>query len=410
MNDIIYNLRFGLPPKTDMKFLKNLAEAYKLGYEKLSDKSFDENVTSSTENSYLDKVELMMNETKIELSKWLNKKTDYKFNYLPENLLLVDGCSEAIIILMRIIFSKKAKVLIEAPSYHKYIKYFENEGYELFPIKRCEESGNFNMEEIKLFLKNNQIDFFYFIPTCSNPPGQNIDLKQKIELVNLSKQYNFFIIADDIYEYLTPDIQHIPTSFCNNDLQNKEFNEKNVISINSFNKLFNINGTRFGWIHASKDIIISISENLRKVNTDLMPSNLDYFRYYCYQFYINTTINDLYIYTINSLTFKRNEVSKLLKKCEYCNFNIPKAGYFLWIKLSEIISLEDLKLNLEKKKILVQFGENFVGKNFIEKYKFDYLRYRIRISIGTLPIDKLIKGVKILIDCINMSIKDKSKF
>lgn len=411
MKNEIYNLRFGLPPKTEMKFYKNLAEAYKMGYQKLSNRNFTDKITSSSENMFFEDAENMMNETKTVLAEWLNKQTNYKFNYKKENLLLVDGCSEAIILLMRIIFPQNSKVLIEAPSYHKYIKYFENEGYELIPINRSENDGNFNLEEIENILKRQKIDLFYFVPTCSNPPGKNIELYQKQELVKFARKYDFYLLADDIYEYLTPDIIHIPTAFSNNQNDLKDFVEDKIISINSFNKLFNVNGTRFGWIHAKQDLIDNISYNRRKINTDLMPTNLDIFRYFSFQFYIKNTIDDLFKYTINSLTYKRNEVVKIIKLSNYCDFEIPKAGYFLWIKLSQKISIENLKNILEKKNIWVQFGENFVGKSFTEKFdSLKFLKYRVRISIGTLPIDKLMEGVNLLLNSINDSVKENTKF
>ncbi len=90
--------------------------------------------------------------------------------------------------------------------------------------------------------------------------------------------------------------------------------------------------------------------------------------------------------------------------------NKPEGGYFIWIKLFDNVDLQKLKLNLEKEKLGILFGENFVQVNDRETEKFKYLHRRIRICFSFMDVDLLLDGTKLLREAIDDASVNNSKF
>ena len=418
-----FNFKYGLPPKADLTNLNYIISAAKQSMTEISKMNYNFSWSKSKINTEKEIDHLAAADKLIELSKeklidWLHKATNFNFVYKPQEILLTDGCTEGIEMLMKLLFKPNASIILETPSYHKFVRFFQEVNYKIFPVDRNEKTGLFEISEIEKILNLNKIDFMYIVPTCSNPAAKTLNIVQKNQLVELAGKYDFYLVCDDIYQFFTVEVVRklnfsnekiIPISFCDSsnislltNLNNKKklklkLSSKNVIAVNSFNKLFNLNGFRVGYLHAHKDIISTLTKHINYEQ----PTLLQVFKYNTFKYFIEN-LNLVLNYTVNQLSLKKTKANDILKfnksmikgkLVELYSYEIPTSGFFLWLKLCDEINLEKLKRLLELNNIQLLFGESFTSKVALEEDRFKYLYRRIRLSFGTLPLDKLLRGL-----------------
>ena len=87
--------------------------------------------------------------------------------------------------------------------------------------------------------------FLYLIPTFHNPTGATISQERRERLVQLAKEHNFIVVADEVYHLLsyTSYARKPPKSFAT------YIDSENIISLGSFSKIL-APGLRLGWLQA----------------------------------------------------------------------------------------------------------------------------------------------------------------
>src|SRR4029078_11002424 len=87
--------------------------------------------------------------------------------------------------------------------------------------------------------------FLYLIPTFQNPTGSTLPQQQRERLMQLAKEYDFIIVADEVYQLLNY-TQRPPKSF------SAYLDVENIISLGSFSKIL-APGLRLGLLQAPPD-------------------------------------------------------------------------------------------------------------------------------------------------------------
>lgn len=99
-----------------------------------------------------------------------------------------------------------------------------------------------------------------FVNTPSNPTGWCASADEIKALIEISRQKNIWIIADEIYTQFHYSEGHAPSFMDYTDANDK------VIYVNSFSKNWSMTGWRVGWIHAPEEIG-QVLENLIQYST-----------------------------------------------------------------------------------------------------------------------------------------------
>ena len=93
------------------------------------------------------------------------------------------------------------------------------------------------------FARGGRARLLYTIPTFHNPTGVTLSIEKRLRLLELARQYDFAIVADEVYQQLYFGATQPPPYFaCVAGAQST-----NVITIGSFSKIFGP-GLRVGWI------------------------------------------------------------------------------------------------------------------------------------------------------------------
>jgi len=275
----------------------------------------------------------------------------------PQNILITQGATEAVSLVFLYFAEsreKKFSVLSFDPPYESYpalcelhnlhFHYFDYNGDLTVDFSRLEKI--IREDEVKLVI----------VTSPGNPLGKIWTQEELIQLDQLSRKYQCYLLFDGVYKDLY---------FNNPPFLPLELKNERLIYVDSFSKTLSITGWRVGYILAEK----SIMEKLKDIHdfTGLCaPSVLQkaitrYLKEYNFgKEYTNDLRNKL-----------KRSFTLLTKKLKTTPLQIPEieGGYFLWAELPESCSdgfsfAQDL---FEKIKVAVVPGENFSlhKKNYI---------------------------------------------
>ncbi|MFE4144577.1 aminotransferase A [Peribacillus sp. YIM B13472] len=195
--------------------------------------AIDENYTSYSHNSgFL--------ELRKAASSYINKKYQLSYNPLDE-IIVTNGASEGIDIAFRTILDEGSEVILPGPIYPGYEPLIKLCG--AIPVFVDTSSNNFkinaNMIRCRITEKTRCIVLSY----PSNPMGTILKKDELIEIANLLRDKQIFIISDEIYSELTFDSHHISIAAL------PGMKEKTII-INGLAKSHSMTGWRIGFTFA----------------------------------------------------------------------------------------------------------------------------------------------------------------
>lgn len=157
----------------------------------------------------------------------------------PENFMITNGGSEALIFALSLIANPGDEVIIPEPFYANYNGFAVQAGVKVVPINSTIESG-FALPDIESFEeKINPKTRAIIICHPGNPTGYLYTKEELEKLRNLVIKHNLFLISDEVYREFTYDSQHHSV------LEFPELKE-HVIVIDSESKRFSMCGIRLG--------------------------------------------------------------------------------------------------------------------------------------------------------------------
>src|SRR5213595_2171402 len=194
-------------------------------------KAIKDNYTSYTHNAgYL--------ELRIAACQFVEKK--YGITYNPENEVIVTtGASEAIDITFRTILTEGTEVILPGPVYPGYEPLIRTCG--AIPIYADVRDNQFRLtaEKIKPYITEKTRCIV--LPYPSNPTGVSLTMSELEEIASLVREYEIFILADEIYSELVYDQSHQSIA---------SFLKEKTIVINGLSKSHSMTGWRIGLLFA----------------------------------------------------------------------------------------------------------------------------------------------------------------
>lgn len=173
------------------------------------------------------------------------------YDYEKE-ILVTCGAIEAIISALYAILEIGDEVIIPSPSYTSYQEVIKIAGGEPVFFNLNEDDGwSFNIKELEKVITKKTKAFLFCNP--SNPTGTIFTKKQLLQIAELAKENNFYILSDEVYKdfIYDPDIVFFSLA------QDSRF-RKFVIRIFSFSKAYAMTGWRVGFLHADEDVVNEI--------------------------------------------------------------------------------------------------------------------------------------------------------
>ena len=297
------------------------------------------------------------------------------------------------------VLGKKTIIIVEESTYFLALNIFRDYGYEIFMINFDKTYDNYVRSIaniIKTYKHNDDYDFIvlYTIPTFHNPTNITMPDKIRKELVALTQKYKkFTIIADEVYQYLyfnESDKPSLPLHYYINNTPDKNIGK--VFSLGSFSKII-APGLRLGWIQTSPGLI----EKLNNSGTMESAGGLNVISSRIVQPLLNDGSLDQYIKECRIFLKTRGEyMFECLSKhlTEYCEFEKPSGGYFIWIKLKHPKINTKIMLDMAiKNKIRYHYGEKFSSASTEEECESVKPHLLLRLSFSWYSIEDIEIGI-----------------
>jgi N-succinyldiaminopimelate aminotransferase len=179
-----------------------------------------------------------------------NYKRFYNLEYNPETEIVVTaGATEAIFCVARALLNAGDEVIVLEPCYDSYVASIEMCDAKIVPVTLKLPNFTFDLEELKSAItKNTKL---LILNNPHNPTGK-VFTKNELELIaELAIENDFYILSDEVYEFLTYDCAHNPTATIKN-LKDR------TITVSSTGKTFGVTGWKIGWAAAPAHLIKAI--------------------------------------------------------------------------------------------------------------------------------------------------------
>ena len=185
-------------------------------------------------------------ELRVQISRYLNRRFD--LNYDPNNQIIVtNGASEGIDIIFRSLLNLGDEVIIISPSYVAYEPLVNLAGGKCVFVNTTQEN-DFKLTKQMLLNAISDKTKILLLNYPSNPTGGVMEYNDYLEIVDIIKEHEIFVISDEIYAELTYEKKHCSIA---------SFSEikDQVIVMNGYSKAYAMTGYRIGYLCAHETLI-----------------------------------------------------------------------------------------------------------------------------------------------------------
>jgi len=158
----------------------------------------------------------------------------------PDNVIVTQGISEGIQMLMAAVVEAGDEVLVPGPTYPPYMSYVKFFGGKAVTYETVEEDNwQPNMDDLrkKVTAKTRAV----VIINPNNPCGALYDKKVVKEIIDLAGEHNLLLVSDEIYDRIVYKEGFVSTAHIAKDVP--------VVGMNGFSKTYLMTGWRLGYIY-----------------------------------------------------------------------------------------------------------------------------------------------------------------
>ena len=297
----------------------------------------------------------------LELREGIAKKENAKgLSIDADNILVTNGVSEGLDMVISSIVEDGDEVLLPGPYYPPYASYVRLHGG--IPVEFAVDLNNStpDIDDIKSKITSKTVAICLISP--NNPTGVVFNEKSLKELVDVANQNNLYIICDEIYDQIVFDEKFVGIG--------KVAGDSPVIVLNGFSKVHLMSGWRIGYIAFNQSPQLeALRENLPKlarvrIATSLPVQHAALESLRGPQDYISNFVSEI--------KKRRDLVVKRLNEMPGLSCPTPKGAFYAFPKI------EDNRFGTDKEfvtKLLESKGVLTVhGSGFGEKYGSGHFR------------------------------------
>jgi len=297
----------------------------------------------------------------LELRQEIAKKENAKgLSISSEEILVTNGVSEGLDMVISSIVEDGDEVLLPGPYYPPYASYVRLHGG--IPVEFAVDLNNStpDIEDIKSKITSKTVAICLISP--NNPTGVVFNEKSLKELVDVANQHNLYIICDEIYDQIIFDEKFVGIG--------KVAGDSPVIILNGFSKVHLMSGWRIGYIAFNQSSKLdALRENLPKLARVRIATSLPV------QYAALESLRGPQDYIgnfVSEIKKRRDLVVKRLNEMPGLSCPNPKGAFYAFPKI------EDNRFGTDKEfvtKLLETKGVLTVhGSGFGEKYGSGHFR------------------------------------
>jgi DNA-binding transcriptional MocR family regulator len=313
-----------------------------------------------------------------------------------EQLLITDGCQQAIDLLCKAFLRPGDSVAMENPAYPGAIAIFAGARVRTLAVgvetdsRRTGHVG-LDLDSLESVLLQNRVKFIFVTGDFHNPTGTTMPIAARRRLLELAAHYQVPIIEDYIYARLRVRGTAVPS------LKSLD-RSGNVIQIDSFSKIA-FPGLRVGWCIAAESAI----ERLRlvKQSTDL---HTDQLAQATLAEFVRRGYLARHLAKIKKVYLKRIEaLEAALEKYmpEETTWTKPEGGMSIWVTLPPGFDAGELLIHVRERGVLFVPGRYF--------YQQSPQMNTLRLGFAGLDEKKIFRGVQTLSELLKIELRKRQR-
>jgi DNA-binding transcriptional MocR family regulator len=271
-----------------------------------------------------------------------------------EDLFSTNGNSQALDMLSTMFAEPGDVVLVEEPTYFLAFQMFRDHGLSLRGVEI--DSGGPVIESVREAVADvrrsgGRIAFFYTIPAFQNPTGITTSASRRQALVDLAREMDVLIVADEVYHLLRHAPGEMPAPMSAHVL------DAPVLSIGTFSKIL-APGFRLGWVHGSYQRLRVLADSgliLSGGGLNPVPSTLA-------TEMMRRGWQDEYLEWLR-VTFARRATTMIAALREHVpeavQYDVPEGGYFVWLRLPDGVDGATVRAAANQHGVDVRHGAQF---------------------------------------------------
>ncbi|MEW7291923.1 MocR-like pyridoxine biosynthesis transcription factor PdxR [Aquimarina sp. 2304DJ70-9] len=275
-----------------------------------------------------------------------------------DNILITRGSQMGIYLASQLILKNKKKIIVGKTNYMTADNTFKEAGGDIEQVPVDEQGMNtFAIEQL---CKAKKIDAVYVTSHHHHPTTVTLSAERRMHLLQLAQEYNFAIIEDDYdYDFHYSNAPILP-------LASNDYNG-NVIYIGGFTKII-APAMRIGYLVAPSDFVDEAARLRRIIDRQgdmILEQTLA-------QMITSGDVQRHCNKALKTYKIRRDLFCSLLqeKLGNYFEFDIPKGGMAVWIKLNKNYHWDDVyneakKNNLELNPEWQRYDNDNSGHNGI---------------------------------------------
>ena len=290
----------------------------------------------------------------LELRKEIAKKENIKgLSVGAEDILVTNGISEGLDMVISSIVEEGDEVLLPGPYYPPYASYVRLRGGTPVEFAVDLKNSTPDIDDIRSKITSKTVAICLISP--NNPTGVVFNEKALKQVVDIANEHNLYIICDEIYDQIVFDEKFVGIG--------KVAGDSPVILLNGFSKVHLMTGWRIGYIAFNNSPQLeSIRENLPKLARVRICSN------YPVQYAAIESLRGPQEYIshfVSELKKRRDLVIKRLNSMPGLSCSNPKGAFYAFPKIehNKFDSDKEFVMELLKSKgVLTVYGSGFGTK------------------------------------------------
>jgi alanine-synthesizing transaminase len=163
-----------------------------------------------------------------------------KVDITPDEVLVTEGISEGIQMILAALVEKGDEILFPGPTYPPYISYTKFFDGTPVAYETAEEEGwQPNIDDLRS--KISEKTRALVITNPNNPTGAVYGKKMVKEMLDVAAEHNLLVLSDEIYDQITYSKEFFSTAHLTKDVP--------VVGFNGFSKAYQMTGWRLGYMY-----------------------------------------------------------------------------------------------------------------------------------------------------------------
>lgn len=191
-----------------------------------------------------------LKELREEICNYMKRKCHV--DYVPEEVLVTVGGSEAIDLAMRVMLEPGEEVLIPQPSFVSYFPCAVLAG-GVPKIIELKNENQFRLTPKELLEAVTEKTKLLVLPFPNNPTGAVMEREDLEAIAEIIIEKDLFVLSDEIYSELTYDREHVS-------IASLPGMRERTITMNGFSKAYAMTGWRLGYACGPREIIAQMTK------------------------------------------------------------------------------------------------------------------------------------------------------